>query len=273
MFEKQFVLKVGQVKEYGEGKEYSWVRCCQGPDGAIYLWPDKRTFDGGKTVVTHTDDRWRRLLRQFNTVAGGENYFVSTLCRPGLFLALSMEVDYVSSGVYAAKGWRSTDNLQTGEELRVTLRIPDGPSRKRKPLEWYGLYFYRSIVEMPDGSLLATVEGNFDSDRVPPVGRRNRAEIPSEDSFKLRTAVVRSTDAGDTWEYLSTVAYPQPDDDAVGEGFAEPTMVLLDNGQLLCVMRSGNYTPLYSAWSSDGGQTWTAALTLVCSSCVMAACC
>lgn len=255
---EQFVLKIGDVRTYGEGKDFEWVRCARSPDGTIFFWSEKKTIDGGKTIIPHDDARWDRMLRpNFPAPPGEEVGWVSILWRPGLFLSLDQWVDYSSPGVYHSRAWRSTDDLKTIEEMPVVLNVPDGPTRKRIPGEWYGLYLYRSILEMADGSLLATIEGNFDSDRVAPEGRRNKAEIRSKDSYKLRTAVVRSTDGGETWDYLSTVAYPQPDDDAVGEGFAEPTMIRLDNGELLCVMRSGNYTPLYSAWSSDEGRTWS----------------
>jgi len=45
--------------------------------------------------------------------------------------------------------------------------------------------------------------------------------------------------------------------DPVDEGFAEPTIALLNDGRLLCLMRAGHLRPLYAAWSSDGGKTWT----------------
>jgi photosystem II stability/assembly factor-like uncharacterized protein len=75
----------------------------------------------------------------------------------------------------------------------------------------------------------------------------------------MRTFIVTSTDKGKTWDYLSTVAVPQKGD-PVGEGFVEPAITLLEDGRLLCVMRSGHHYPLYSSWSSDGGKTWTAPL-------------
>ena len=257
MPEHPFVLKVGHVHPYGEGRKFAWVRSAQSPDGTLFLCTRKKSVDGGRTVVDHDDDRWARILRPNQPRAYGEEHrLISMHWRPDLFVALSQSVEYESPGLYHAQLWRSTDDLKTIDEITSVLRIPDGPRRKRKPGEWYGLYAWRNIVEMPDGALLATIEGNFDSDRVPPLGMRNRREIHSDEPYKLRTAVVRSTDQGETWDYLSTVAFPTEDDDAVGEGFAEPSIILLDNGQLLCVMRSGNYTPLYSAWSSDDGQTW-----------------
>ena len=252
-----FVLKIGQVGNFGEGRNFIWVRCVQGPDGTIYFRGKFKSIDRGRTVIPHDDDRWQRILRPNNPDGiGEENSFVATLCRPGLFLALGQDLEYESLGIYHAPMWRSADDLETIEETTSVFRIPDGPRRKRKRYEWYGIYTWRSILEMPDGSLLAAIEGNFHSDRVVPIGHRNREEFPGDEPYKLRTAVVRSTDGGESWDYVSTVAAPTEDDDAVGEGYGEPSIVMLDNGQLYCIMRSGNYTPLYGAWSSDNGETW-----------------
>ncbi len=71
-----------------------------------------------------------------------------------------------------------------------------------------------------------------------------------------RTFVVTSTDEGRTWNYLSTVASPRAGD-PVGEGFVEPALTLLDDGRLLCVMRSGHHFPLYASWSEDAGRSWS----------------
>ncbi len=249
-----FVLKVGEIQTYGATQEYiaQRPRCFLHVDGSVYLTVGTTT-DSGRTIVPHSAPEWNELLF-LKRVRG----CVSLLSRPGLFLGLARDIDYESPGVYRAHMWRSTDNLNSLESCTAIIRVPDGPTRQRKEGESYGLYFWRSIVAMPDGGLLATIQGHFDNDKVAPTGRRSRHELPSEDSpRKLRTSVVRSEDGGLTWDYVSTVARPLPDDDAVGEGYDEATMTRLDNGQLLCVMRSGNYTPLYSAWSADDGRTWT----------------
>ena len=46
-------------------------------------------------------------------------------------------------------------------------------------------------------------------------------------------------------------------------GYAEPSIELLPDGQMICVMRTqyshlpGEYRPLHVSWSSDLGKTWT----------------
>jgi len=96
--------------------------------------------------------------------------------------------------------------------------------------------FARSILEMPDGSLLATMYGRFEGDALD------------------RSVVVRSTDGGRAWRYLATVGY---DATVGGEGLNEPCMVRLPGGDLYCVMRNASGKPMWSARSGDDGHTWS----------------
>ena len=105
------------------------------------------------------------------------------------------------------------------------------------------------IVQLPNGDLLATLYGNF------------------KDDAQYRTMLVRSTDNGLTWQFHASVAYSptDPHPHSVGSycGYCEPSLALLSNGQLLCIMRTqgaqfaGEYRPLYLSWSKDLGKTWT----------------
>lgn len=249
---EQFILKIGEIHTYRTGS-FGWPRgfeaCLRAPDGTIYLPEMHKSVDKGKTVTSHenADANAVSILHMPEGVV---------LSRSGLFLALDEYAYYRSPDLYEVKAWRSTDDdLRSMTVEQSLIRVPNGPKRSRKPGEWFGLYLFRTILELSDGTLLATVEGSLDSDRVFPTGRRDRAELT--DSPKLRTFIISSQDQGRNWQYLSSVAVPQEDDQAVGEGFAEPSLVRLDNGQLLCVMRSGNYTPLYQCWSSDDGKTWS----------------
>jgi hypothetical protein len=105
---------------------------------------------------------------------------------------------------------------------------------------------------MPDGSLLATAQGNFAEDTIEPSSGPGKDET----HYLCRVFVITSNDDGKTWNYLSTIAAPNLED-PIDEGFGEPTIILLDNGQLLCIMRTGHHRPLYACWSSDQGKTWT----------------
>ena len=98
-----------------------------------------------------------------------------------------------------------------------------------------GHALWRSVIELPDGTLIACAHTQYQGDD------------------RLRTIVYRSTDAGRTWGSEVTVAY---DPEIRGQGFCEPVMALLANGDLLCVMRTGGNRPLMQSRSTDGGVTW-----------------
>ncbi|NUQ63866.1 MAG: exo-alpha-sialidase [Pirellulales bacterium] len=149
---------------------------------------------------------------------------------------------------------RSTDDGRTTRSDTAVLHIPDasgGTGDDGKPYE--GPLADHAIVGLRDGSLLAAMYGQFKTDRVPV------PTMPAEwQCFKYRTFVVRSTDRGKTWQYLSTVAY----DPAIGlESFCEADLLVLPRGDVLCFMRTGGsggtYTPLYLSRSSDDGKTWS----------------
>ena len=106
------------------------------------------------------------------------------------------------------------------------------------------------IVQLDNGDLLGTLYGNLRGD-----------------NNWYRTMIVRSTDLGRSWQYHASVAFSpdDPDPQLAGQycGYCEPSLALLSNGQLLCIMRTqgthypGEYRPLYQCWSDDLGKTWT----------------
>jgi hypothetical protein len=106
------------------------------------------------------------------------------------------------------------------------------------------------MLELEDGTLLAAKAGNFIGDRVPMQGF---VPTKGEKWFKYRSYLLASTDHGQSWEYRSTIAY---DGVSGQESFCEPALVDLGDGELLSVMRTGRYAPMYQARSLDGGKTW-----------------
>jgi hypothetical protein len=98
------------------------------------------------------------------------------------------------------------------------------------------MVFHRWVMQKPDGTLLASIYGRFIGDTLD------------------RCILISSGDGGTTWKYFSTIGY----DPAVGnEGFNEPSVVRLANGELFCFLRNGPNKPMYSTQSKDGGKTWS----------------
>ena len=237
---RRIVLKVGQLRTFGD---YRWVGCIRDQDGTIYLPGRQKTPDGGVTLLPHEDAG----IDEISVMHRPEG---AVLCQPGLFFALDGYFEHSPSRGYRVKVWRSTDNLKTFEEQEASVDVPqlgDTPTEGLFPIS-----FARTLMQMPDGSLLATAQGCFEDDRIVPRDLHSKMET----RYKLRTFLVASHDGGLRWQYTSTIAWPRPED-PVGEGFDEPTMVRLDDDRLLCIMRTGHYTPLYSCWSCDEGKTWT----------------
>lgn len=233
--------RIGTI--HSMGNDIKWTRCFQAADGTLYFEDHRMSQDGGKTVV----DQHAVDVEEINA-APERALFVGK----DLFYALDGPTRLVSPGIYAGRAWRSTDGLKTIREEPVAFHVPRGPLRDPVEGEWYGIYVYRTILEMPDGIWLMTMYGNFAGDSIFPPD----ADAQRELTYMQRTFIVTSSDEGRNWDYRSTVAVPNRGD-PVGEGFVEPAITRLDDGRLLCIMRSGHRFPLYASWSADAGRTWS----------------
>jgi len=102
------------------------------------------------------------------------------------------------------------------------------------------------IIELPDGGLLMPL-GGF-------LGGMGESRFGRE---RVRCFLLRSDDGGDNWEYWSTVAY----DPANIVSFGEPGMTRLDNGNLVCLMRTAHrprrQDNMWFTFSDDDGVTWS----------------
>ena len=157
-------------------------------------------------------------------------------------------------GVFLGKRTRlrSLTNMQTSlrwSEVPVTVKRWT-PLTGDNGTEVSTLGLGGPIVEMGDGTWLKPCYGNFQGDTVPIEGF---AATKGEKWFKYRSYLLRSVDQGKSWRYFSTIAY---DGETGQESFCEPAMVHLGGGELLAVMRTGRFAPMYQARSLDGGKTW-----------------
>jgi len=190
-----------------------------------------RSTDGGNSWYFH------RYL-YFPTKVAGDAY-VCTQLSDGTVLELPNNIHVVGDEECYAPIWKSNNNGKTfSGPYNAPVTFPKGmietiPAMGRTLAN---LRFYRSIIELDNGDLLASMYGQFKGDE------------------KSRSFLVRSTDRGESWSYLSTIAH---DPEVGAESFGEPVMMLLSGGSILCIMRTGSGEPLYQSRSVDEGRTWS----------------
>lgn len=100
--------------------------------------------------------------------------------------------------------------------------------------------------QLPDGAILLGVYG-----RIRGYGEEGEGE-------STRSALIRSDDKGENWEYYSTLAY----DPASIVDYEEPALLRLRDGRLVCFMRthvnpSGDAKNMAMVVSDDDGFSWT----------------
>ncbi len=166
--------------------------------------------------------------------------------RPGVFLAGHMKLN----------GLGDFEDIDDESWQETAVSVPrfkpviadDYKTVSRAP-------FVELAHELSDGTLLGLSYGNFIGDDVPISGFDTKLGVAP----MYRTYLMSSTDDGKNWEYLSTIAY---DGKTGQESFCEPALVDFGGGELLAIMRTGRYAPLYQCRSRDGGRTWSEPVSL-----------
>lgn len=205
-----------------------------------------RSIDGGKTW-----ELWSPTKEQ------GDGPIISgcTLqLRSGRILIYDYYSRHIGDGRFQGQVWHSDDQWQTVTPSPYIAHVPRAKPNlgdDRGDTVPTGILWHRTILEMPSGDLLAGIYGVFKEANTPSQYR------PSMKQF--RALLLRSTDVGKNWAYVSTIAAR-----AMGqEGFNEPVIVRLSQGRhkgrLVCLMRTGRENPLSQAHSDDEGATWSQA--------------
>ena len=97
---------------------------------------------------------------------------------------------------------------------------------------------HRSVIEMPNGDLLALVYSQFEGDTA--------ASAYLATMFKSRNVLVRSRDRGASWQYVSTIAV----DGGVGtEGYDEGTLVRVSRGRHAGRLSGGDADRAGAVWN------------------------
>lgn len=221
-----------------------------------YVPPERNAFPGipGTVVSRDGGNRWEMWNYRGEHGYGPTFEGAATALRDGTILLVEWIADGpASDGTWFGKLWESSDDFQTVSDL-VPMRIHLPQARcgfDDGGHPYGGLTFHRSLLEMPDGSLLTAAYCWFEGDTEP---------CPYRPSMcKLRTILLRSNDRGRSWEYATTIAV----DPSIGqEGFNEPALARVSRGaqagRLVCIMRTGCFDcPLYQSVSDDNGATWS----------------
>ncbi|HAO33594.1 MAG TPA: hypothetical protein DCQ84_11665, partial [Candidatus Competibacteraceae bacterium] len=158
------IQNISEVKALSNGK---WIRSFRAADGTIYLRKHLKSTDGGLTVEAQT----KVDVEDVNAVPES-----AVFAKKGMFYALRGRAALEKPGVYTLNAWRSTDDLNTVSSEKVTFYVPEGPVKEPEEGVWYGLYVYRTILEMPDGSWLMTLYATFEEDNLPSYNQNAQTE-------------------------------------------------------------------------------------------------
>lgn len=215
-------------------------------DGSLFVHGNRST-DGGRTwsqspaaVRATFHDKWRQNA--------------GCVLRDGTFIGLGSKPAFTRLNRRIVKVYRSDDNLKTivGPTDSV-LEIPRGTGGRSETGEYSGAALIEhSLIERKDGTLIAGAYGWWKGDEEYSMLEKY---VPEMNLYKTRVWVVGSKDRGKTWQTLGTPGYwPELGE----EGMGEPGLTELANGDLLMVLRNGEWgKPIFQTRSTDGGRTWT----------------
>ncbi len=200
-------------------------------DGTVLCY-DMASKDGGRTW-----DRYQKFGFPLGDATRPHRGVITTL-KDGTVLLVGRYTRKHESDpdTYVAEVYRSQNSFgsYTGPKPSL-IHLPNVvPGTDEYGMPVTGPFFEQSIVELPNGDLLASMWGWFESDRTP----SGYPDLWDKWHLKKsRSFLIRSKDKGRTWRYVATVA---SDPDAGLEGFRLPSLALLHDGELLCLMRNGD---------------------------------
>lgn len=240
-----------------------WPYLVQLRDGTTILlghvgWPPGGKFPIHYTAISRDGRKtWMQWKPEPSQGLGPVTEGSAVELRSGPLLVFSVHAEHLGNKIFGTNYWISRDSYRTLEgPKQYSFSLPEGETQGRddrgEPIS--RMYLRRSILELRNGDLLASVYGRFESDKAPAEYRGSMS--------KTRSFLLRSSDRGANWKYIDTIAA-----DPVGqEGMGEPVLVQLSQGplagRLICLLRTGRENPVYQCESDDEGKTWTRAYPL-----------
>ena len=237
-----------------------------------------RHADGSLLLYIQTGhDRWFAPVQRFRSRDGGSTWTAEQNNLPRLSWCQSFgdgelfEMDWYgfrdpkTAGTYAFYGaWgfpsdagrpTARDTVRVHSPSAVTATLSQRATEGYPTYPWWPLYntlhgrAELSGDEVLMGGPIITGGGEFDG-RLLALGYM--VNLRDEAGEHWWTYCFESLDRGRTWEEISAVGGGRA---ATLPNLDEATLVVLKNGQLYCVLRSGTW--LYHSWSSDSGRSWS----------------
>ena len=216
------------------------------------IMDDRCSVDGGKT--------WQPCARLISCTDGP-----SVQLHNGTIIALGKTRRTTEKG----PGWGkintaiSEDNWKNVRETEADLLVPGVTGSFDDCGEYHdGLgSATQTILELPNGTLLATMYGFFEDNRGI-ISHYQRYPMEYQE-WKSSVWIVKSINQGKNWQFFARL----PDDhDSTRGGPCEPGMVRLANGDLLLACRTGEHSfpneQMLFSRSKNNGLTWSKPLNL-----------
>lgn len=251
-------VSVGTPRAISFSKQFHWYpnTLLRLHDGALLLgfslFPDKHvsnlteSFHGALLKSTDDGANWF-LLKHYR----GEMHeaWPEYQLPDGTLVGRSSPLVLKYSGEAYHLSNRSRDGARTWEgPTEATLVFPPGTLFSLEQLHnpWHdppagwrlaNFAFEGNVIQLANGDLLRAMDGKMPGDTL------------------WRLCLIRSTDGGASWRYLSTIGDPNIEP----WNYTESALICLPDGTLLCMMRTTwlEATPMYQSMSTDGGQTWS----------------
>lgn len=214
------------------------------PDGRLLLtW----------TAFDHTE-KWGRIVAAFSTDDGRSWTKPETIIDTGNGMGdydPAIVITPTEMQVYSTTTAQPLRLIDHSEMWKVSRKFDDRHWGKAVKMPAHHRYECGRIhigVTLPDGTLLMPYSWDILAEEGHPVR--------SEGEMKLKSAVLRSTDGGQTWESSGEIFAETPKRSSFATaGMAEPSLVALTNGELYSLLRTSDIWH-YETRSRDGGLTW-----------------
>jgi hypothetical protein len=193
---------------YDLGKGVLILSVAQGPDALMEPYGVLRSVDAGKTWMPVKD-------LQFKTFAPQPHVRLAD----SSILGVSRWNAKYEPGTYIGMSYRYDAQAERFTMFENLIRVPtdSGPI----------IAFDRDIFDLGQGEIMAAVY----------TGIRKGV---------LRSYLMKSSDAGATWNHFSTI----------GDG-PEPSIIRFSDTEMMAILRTLSFGPLLQTWSHDGGKTWS----------------